>query len=87
MLIRVELFGIPRERAGTAITEAQGTRLDEVLSDLARRFPRLAEACFLDGRLQPGYLANLNGQRFVSDPSTALVAGDSLLILSADAGG
>jgi molybdopterin converting factor small subunit len=87
MSITVELFGIPRQRAGTAKTQAEGARLDEVLLDLARRFPRLAEACIANGQLQGGYLANLNGQRFVSDPSTALAAGDSLLILSADAGG
>jgi molybdopterin converting factor small subunit len=87
MLITVELFGIPRERAGIAKTPADGARLDEVLSDLARRFPRLAEGCILHGVLRPGYLANLNGQRFVSDPSTPLASGDSLLILSADAGG
>ncbi|MBI3839688.1 MAG: MoaD/ThiS family protein [Planctomycetia bacterium] len=87
MSITVELFGIPRQRAGIAKTQAEGARLDEVLLDLARRFPRLAEACIANGRLQSGYLANLNGQRFVSDPSTALAAGDSLLILSADAGG
>jgi molybdopterin converting factor small subunit len=89
MSITVELFGIPRSRAGVARTEASGTRLDEVVAELARRFPRLAEEC-LDparGRLQPGTLANLNGQRFVTDPATALAPGDALLILSADAGG
>ena len=87
MSINVELFGIPRERAGIAQMQAEGARLDEVLADLARRFPRLADVCIAEGRLQTGYLANLNGERFVSDPSTVLAAGDSLLILSADAGG
>lgn len=87
MTITVELFGIPRQRAGVAVAEAQGTRLDEVLADLARRFPHLAEACFAEGRLRSGYLANLNGSRFVSEPDTRLQPGDALLILSADAGG
>jgi sulfur-carrier protein len=88
MNITVELFGIPRQRAGVAKTEAAGTRLDEVVADLARRFPRLAEECFCDdGRLKSGTLANLNGRRFVTDPATALSPGDALLILSADAGG
>jgi molybdopterin converting factor small subunit len=87
MSITVELFGIPRRRAGVATTEATGTRLDEVVADLARRFPDLAEECFADGRLRSGTLANLNGQRFVTDPATALEPGDALLILSADAGG
>ena len=31
--------------------------------------------------------ANLNGDRFISDPGTRLGKGDSVLILSADAGG
>ena len=89
MSITVELFGIPRQRAGVAKTEATGTRLDEVLADLARRFPRLAEECFRqrDGGLKSGTLVNLNGRRFVTDPATVLAPGDALLILSADAGG
>jgi molybdopterin converting factor small subunit len=87
MSISVELFGVPRLRAGLALAEAEGSRLDEVLRDLARRFPSLAGECLADGRLQEGTLANLNGQRFVSDPATPLASGDRLLILSADAGG
>jgi molybdopterin converting factor small subunit len=89
MNITVELFGIPRQRAGVSRTDAVGTRLDEVVADLARRFPRLAEECFREDRggLKPGTLANLNGKRFVTDPATALTPGDALLILSADAGG
>jgi len=87
MSITVELFGIPRERAGVAETQAEGARLDQVLADLARRFPRLAADCFARDGLQKGYLANLNGQRFVSDPATVIRPGDQLLILSADAGG
>jgi molybdopterin converting factor small subunit len=87
MSVQVELFGIPRERAGVARTTAEGQRLGDVLADLACRFPRMAEACFDGPRLQAGYVANLNGQRFVLDPATTLQPGDSLLILSADAGG
>jgi molybdopterin converting factor small subunit len=87
MSITIELFGIPRRRAGVAKTEAKGSRLDEVVTDLACRFPSLAEECFSGGQLKPGTLVNLNGQRFVTDPATALKPGDALLILSADAGG
>ena len=86
--ITVELFGIPRERAGLEKTEAEGARLADVVADLARRFPRLAEECLEEGGgLKRGTLANLNGRRFVSDPTTPLEPGDALLILSADAGG
>lgn len=86
-MIQIEFFGIPRQRAGTAVTMAQGATLREVLTDLAIRFPRLAEACLQEDRLKPGYIANLNGDRFIADPETPLSAGDALLILSADAGG
>ncbi len=87
MTITVELFGIPRQRAGVAQVEVDGARLGEILAALVSRFPRLADECIADDRLQSGYLANLNGQRFVSDPDTRLRSGDALLILSADAGG
>lgn len=87
MSIAVELFGVPRRRTGVAQAQAEGSRLDEVLVDLAKRFPLLAGECVVDGRLQSGTIANLNGQRFVSDPATPLADGDRLLILSADAGG
>jgi molybdopterin converting factor small subunit len=87
MSITVELFGIARQCAGVARTEAEGARLDEVLADLARRFPRLAQECFAAGMMRHGYIANLNGQRFVTDPSTLIEPGDALLILSTDAGG
>ena len=40
-----------------------------------------------EGRLHPAYRVCLNGNRFVSDPETALADGDELLLLSADVGG
>jgi sulfur-carrier protein len=87
MSITVEFFGIPRQRAGLSQTEATGTRLNEVLADLALRFPDLGHTCIDQDHLRAGFIANLDGQRFISDPCTPLHAGDCLLILSADAGG
>jgi molybdopterin converting factor small subunit len=87
MQVEVELFGIPRARAGTSRTTAQGACLGEVLADLAGRFPALAEAC-IDGRtLRPGYTANLDGRRFITAPDTPLAEGEKVLLLSMDAGG
>jgi molybdopterin converting factor small subunit len=90
MTIRVELFGIARQRAGTAVIRipAEGPRrLDELLRGLAADYPLWADEC-LDGNcLRSSYLANLNGERFVRDPSTRISPGDELLIMSADAGG
>lgn len=87
MQIAVELFGIPRARAGVAQTVARGRTLGDVLADLAEKFPSLAETC-IDGRtLRPGFIANLGTERFVSAPETPLHEGDTVLLLSLDAGG
>ena len=87
MQVAVELFGIPRARAGIAQTVATGCNLGDVLADLGSRFPPLAETCF-DGRsLRPGFIVNLGAERFVSAPETPLREGDTVLLLSLDAGG
>jgi len=87
MTIQVEFFGIPRARAGVAATTAVGCCLGEVLGDLAGRFPELANTCIENLALQPGYTANLGGDRFVTDPATPLIEGSTVLLLSLDAGG
>jgi len=87
MQVAVELFGIPRTRAGVARTTAVGKCLGDVLADLSARYPQLADSC-IDGRcLRPGFTANVGGQRFVTDPQTTLEEGDTVLLLSLDAGG
>jgi len=88
MSVRVEFYGIPRERAGVdAIELRDPDTLGQALGMLGARLPGLAASCFVDGRLKVGYLANLNGERFTTDPTAALRPGDAVLILSADAGG
>ena len=71
MAIRIELYGIPRQRAGVAATTVEGRCLGDVLIELERRYPDLAPTCLNDGQLQPGYTANLDGDRFVSGPEAA----------------
>jgi molybdopterin converting factor small subunit len=87
MEVEVELFGIPRARAGVARTTAAGQCLGDVLENLAQRFPQLAETCIDGRRLRPNFTANVRGQRFVTSPDTRLAEGDTVLILSLDAGG
>jgi len=87
MAVRIELFGLARARAGIASTTADGATLGDVLADLARRYPALAEACIDGRRLRPGFTANLGGDRFVTAPETKLADGDVVLLLSLDAGG
>ena len=82
----VEFLGIPRERIGVSELVVDAATLGHLLATLRERFPALAELIATD-RLHPSIAANLNGDRFVSDPRTSLAADDHLLILSADVGG
>jgi molybdopterin converting factor small subunit len=84
--MHVEFFGVPRERAGVSALEVQAETLGQLLGTLASRMPSLSEIIERD-RLHPAFVANLNGDRFVTDPGTPLGADDCVLILSADAGG
>jgi molybdopterin converting factor small subunit len=87
MQVAIELFGIPRSRAGLAHTTATGANVGDVLADLASHFPQLAETC-IDGRtLRPGFIVNVNAERFVTSPEMQLRDGDTLLLMSLDAGG
>jgi len=84
--VRVEFLGISRERAGVPELELDAETLGQLLVVLERRFPALCGVVDA-GRLSSSFRANLNGDRFVSDPLTRFSADDCLLILSADAGG
>ena len=82
----VEFFGVPRQRAGISVLEVKADTLGQLLRTLAARTPSLGELIVVD-RLHSALVANLNGDRFVSDPGTPLAKDDRVLILSADAGG
>jgi molybdopterin converting factor small subunit len=89
-LMHVEFFGVPRERAGTSRLEVQADTLGQLLRTLVVQFPSFDKLMGGTGpavRLHPAFVANLNGDRFVSDPGTPLNENDCVLILSADAGG
>jgi molybdopterin converting factor small subunit len=84
--MHVEFLGVPRQRAATSRMEIQASTLGEMLGVLRDRIPALGELIAVD-RLQSSFVANLNGDRFVSEPGTPLHENDCVLILSADAGG
>ena len=84
--MRVELLGIPRQRAGVAELDIQADTLGQLLAALEARFPPLRELFSAD-HLQPSVIVNINGDKFVTDPTTELTDTDCVLILSADAGG
>jgi molybdopterin converting factor small subunit len=84
--MHVEFLGVPRQRAGISELEVQAGTLGQMLGTLAARIPSLGDLIAVD-RLHSSFVANLNGNRFVSDPDTPLDENDRVLILSADAGG
>jgi len=84
--MHVEFLGVPRQRAGISELEVQANTLGQLLGALATRIPPLGEFIAVD-RLHSSFVANLNGDQFISDPATPLVHDDHVLILSADAGG
>ena len=87
MSIRIEFYGICRHRAGVASIDVAAANLGDVIGQVAARLPQLAGLCLADGRLQAGYVANVIGRTFTTDPATPLVSGDTVLFLSADVGG
>ena len=66
--------------------DVQAETLGQLLGTLAVQIPSLGKLISSNG-LHPSFVANLNGDQFVSDPGTPLAENDSVLILSADAGG
>jgi len=66
--------------------DVEAGTLGQLLGTLAAQIPSLRDLIAVD-RLHASFVANLNGNRFVSDPGTPLDENDCVLILSADAGG
>ena len=87
MSIRIEFYGIARQRAGVEFFEVEGKTLGDVFDRLQAELPKFSAACLKDGKLRFGFLANVNGQTFSSKRETPLNDGDAVLFLSADAGG
>ena len=83
----IELFGIPRRRAGAAAVSVHADTLSDALRQLEAVCPKLAGLIQLDGTLSPHYLLSLNGAQFVGDLRIKLPPQARLLLLSADAGG
>lgn len=89
--VKVEFFGIPRQRAGVAETvvelSASSVQLGDLLNRLAIAFPQFGKDCIAQNRLTRSLTANLDGKQFIRDPAALIHAGQSVLIMSADAGG
>jgi hypothetical protein len=85
--VTIELYGIPRARAGCGELAVEARTAAEALAALTRSCPALGSLCKPDGRLAPQYLLSRDGKEFLTDLGTVLRPGERLLLLSADAGG
>jgi molybdopterin-guanine dinucleotide biosynthesis protein A len=85
--ITIELFGVPRLRAGVSRLSVEAATLGDALLTLGRAAPALVGTVLDAGKLNPAYVVSLNGDRFITDLSTPLSHGDSLLLLAVDVGG
>jgi molybdopterin converting factor small subunit len=86
-MITIELFGVPRLRAGTSRVNLDAASLASALRALGRICPALDGPVIAGDALHPAYRACLNSEQFVSDPATPLADGDVLLVMAADVGG
>ncbi len=87
MRITFELYGTARSRAGTDRVQVEGRTLGDALLGLEAACPSLAGSVVEGGRLGSHYRLSVNGRRFTSDPARVLSEGDTLIVLSAAAGG
>jgi molybdopterin-guanine dinucleotide biosynthesis protein A/molybdopterin converting factor small subunit len=88
----VELFSVARLVAKTdkvSIALPQEATLSHVFSALAEKLPKLVGPVITPEKnsLTSGNACNINGRDFVRDPSAKVNPGDSIFIISADAGG
>ncbi|HCA48837.1 MAG: hypothetical protein CMM06_02490 [Rhodopirellula sp.] len=91
MKIKIEYYGIPRQRVGLAseILEFEGEQMGihDVILAISNRHPEFQQHCMDGTRIDKNFTVNLNGDRFYQEDDGVAHDGDSLLILSMDAGG
>jgi len=89
--VTIEFFGVARLRSGVRELQlefdAEHIPLKQLLHAAAQQLPEWSATCMQGEGLSPGYLANIDGARFVTDPQCRIHDGQAVLILAADAGG
>jgi len=86
-MVTIELYGVPRLRAGKARLSVEARNVGEAIGALGRECPALNGTVLDGGRVNTAYRLSVNGERFVSDVDAPLADGDALIVLSADVGG
>lgn len=96
MRIVVELYGLPRRRAGISEVpidlDPPSVKLAELIEVLAVQFPDLHPDCLVcsppgNWELSRHVVGNRNGECFIRAGTEVLMDGDRLLLMSADVGG
>ncbi len=91
MKIKIEYYGIPRQRVGIASEvyefDQEEMEIHDVILAVARKHPEFQRNCMAGDRLNQHLTVNLNGTRFYQTENGTARDGDALLILSMDAGG
>jgi molybdopterin converting factor small subunit len=87
VVVTIELYGVPRMRAGRDEIAVEAGCLGDALAALGRECPVLAPSVVDGQRLQPCYVVAINGIQFTADAKHPLRDGDAIVLLSADAGG
>ena len=70
-MISIELYGVPRLRAGTGLLHLEASTVGQALDELGRVCPALESSVLRADLLHAVYKLSLNGERFVSDPRDA----------------
>jgi molybdopterin synthase sulfur carrier subunit len=86
-VVTIELYGVPRMRAGRSEVAVDASCLGDALAALGRACPVLTPSVVDGPRLQRCYVVAINGIQFTADAAHPLRDGDAIVLLSADAGG
>lgn len=88
--VKIELFGIPRLRAGVAEFFVQietPCSLGDVLKLIEEYYPELGRELLENGQFRKEFIVNISGKRFTKTLEDPINESDSILIMSSDAGG
>jgi len=86
-VVVVELYGLPRLRAGAERIELAAGRLEVLLAALALALPGLVPDIIADGQLTEHALIAIDGRSLIVDPVAEIPDGAVLVMISAQAGG
>ena len=86
-MVIIELYGLPRLRAGADRLELPPGPLQTLLEGLAGALPGLVPDILRDGRLTEHALIAVDGRDLLFDPAAMIGDGSVLVLISAQSGG